>query len=133
MSYLKKTSEGGTHDGQSGINPKRLIRDEIGRKRGVTFDTNNNSVKVNMVDKAKHNKRKVQPSLLHLHEKRGKLNVDTSSPNNTQLVNQTAGIQLRKCSRRRPLTRVRRQAKPNNQTIERSYCVQNLKRLPPGY
>jgi len=47
--------------------------------------------------------------------------------NNTQLVNQTTGIQLRECSRTRPLTRAWRQAKPNNQTTERFYCVQTLK------
>lgn len=50
---------------QIGINPKRLEHGEIGRKRGVTFDANNNSVKMSAADEVKRDERTVQPSYLH--------------------------------------------------------------------
>lgn len=40
------------------INPERL-RGEIGRKRGVTFDANNNGVKVSIADEAEHDEKNV--------------------------------------------------------------------------
>lgn len=49
---------------QIGINPKRLTRDEIGRKRGVAFHANNNSVKVSTADEAKHDERKAVGRLI---------------------------------------------------------------------
>lgn len=67
MPYSKEASEVDrcTRGRQIGINPKRLMRGEIGRKRGVAFHANNNSVKVSMADEAKRDERKAQPSHLY--------------------------------------------------------------------